>query len=284
LLLLAALLALLAPGAVASAEIAPRQIVEAVVVRVIDSDTLQVRLGDRLEMVRYIGINTPEIHHPTKGREVYGDQAREANRSLVEGQRVRLVFDVRPRDRFGRLPAYVFVGDLFVNAQLLRDGFAEVATFPPNVRYRDSFVVLQKEARTARRGLWADADAKQHYKPRASGVFVNERLRIYLHPDDPSRHLYLVDPMGSFESEADAKAAGYSASMDYAVYRAREVEAQTGVRQAEAYGAVGLSGGGTSSGLSGTSPSFHYGDQNVRGYTRRDGTYVAPYTRSTPRR
>jgi Protein of unknown function (DUF4236)/Staphylococcal nuclease homologue len=67
--------------------------VQAQVFRAIDGDTIQVRIGDRTELVRYIGIDTPKLHHPTRGRQPFGEQALAANRALVEGQTVTLVFD-----------------------------------------------------------------------------------------------------------------------------------------------------------------------------------------------
>ncbi|MFO7769591.1 MAG: thermonuclease family protein [bacterium] len=126
------------------------------VVDVVDGDTIKVRLGGEVETVRYIGMDTPETVHPTRGVEPYGKEACEQNRRLVEGERVRLEFDVEKRDRYGRLLAYVFVDTLFVNAELLRRGYAQLMTVPPNVKYVDLFRRLQTEAREADRGLWAD--------------------------------------------------------------------------------------------------------------------------------
>ena len=123
-------------------------------VRVVDGDTIHVKLGERVEKVRYIGVNTPEIHHPTRGEEPGGREAAELNRRFVAGRRVRLELDVRTRDRHGRLLAYVFVGDLMVNAELVRLGYAQVMTVPPNVKHQELFVKLQREARDAGRGLW----------------------------------------------------------------------------------------------------------------------------------
>jgi micrococcal nuclease len=105
-----------------------------VVVHVVDGDTIHVELDGRIEKVRYIGVNAPEIHHPTKGEEPGGREAREVNRRLVEGKAVRLELDVRERDRNSRLLAYVFVDGTMVNAELVRLGYAQV-TVPPNVRY-----------------------------------------------------------------------------------------------------------------------------------------------------
>jgi micrococcal nuclease len=128
--------------------------IEGTVVRVVDGDTIHVQLADRVEKVRYIGVDSPEIHHPVKGEEPGGRAAASVNRGLVEGRRVRLELDVRTRDRWGRLLAYVWVGDTMVNAELIRLGYAHVMTVPPNVRYQELFVKLQREAREAGRGLW----------------------------------------------------------------------------------------------------------------------------------
>jgi micrococcal nuclease len=128
--------------------------IEGTVVRVVDGDTIFVRLGDRIEKIRYIGVNSPEIHHPIKGEEAGGRAAAEVNRRLVQGHHLRLELDVRTRDRYGRLLAYVWAGDTMVNAELLRLGYAQVMTVPPNVRYQDLFMRLQREARDANRGLW----------------------------------------------------------------------------------------------------------------------------------
>ena len=111
-------------------------------------------MGDRVEKVRYIGVNTPEIHHPRKGEEPGGREAAEVNRELVHDRQVRLDTDVRERDRYGRLLAYVWVGDTMINAELVRRGYAQVMTVPPNVRHQMLFVKLQREARDAERGLW----------------------------------------------------------------------------------------------------------------------------------
>ena len=128
--------------------------IEGTVVRIIDGDTIDVQLADRVEKIRYIGVNSPEIHHPIKGVEPGGREAAEANRRLVDGHRVRLELDVRTRDRYGRLLAYVWAGATMVNAELIRLGYAQVMTVPPNVRYQKLFVRLQREARDANRGLW----------------------------------------------------------------------------------------------------------------------------------
>lgn len=149
-------LVLVALGVAALAQ-APRGVsqqgqLEAVVQRVMDGDTVEMAGGEK---VRYIGLDTPELHHPRKPVQWYGREAKEFNRQMVEGKKVRLELDVDRRDKYKRLLAYVFLEDgTFVNAELLRKGYARLLTFPPNVKYVDLFVKMQKEARDARRGLW----------------------------------------------------------------------------------------------------------------------------------
>ena len=220
-------LALLATASVAAAQSqwAPTS---AQVTRTIDGEAIEVKIGDRAEIVRYIGVGTPEIQLPTRGAERYGDAAKAANARLATGKNVQLVFDVQRRDRFGRLLAYVYAGDLFLNAELVAAGYAEVATYPPNVRHREIFMSRQREARQARRGLWADPDVAQHHRPRPAGVFGNTRLQIYFHPDDGARHLLLADPFVHFESPQHAAAAGYRPSMDYASVARREQQILSG--------------------------------------------------------
>jgi micrococcal nuclease len=126
------------------------------VVRVVDGDTIRVRLGDRTERVRYIGIDTPEDVKPGTPVQCYARRAAAANAALVAGQRVRLVGDVEHRDRYGRLLAYVYraTDGAFVNALLVRDGYARTLTIAPNVAHAAQFARLAGTARKAGRGLW----------------------------------------------------------------------------------------------------------------------------------
>lgn len=125
----------------------------AVVERVIDGDTVVLVGGVK---IRYIGVDTPELqHHPKKKAQPYAREATEFNRRLVEGKKVRLEMDVERQDKYTRTLAYVYLEDgRFVNAELLKEGYAQLLTIPPNVRYVDLFIGLQKQARDAKRGLW----------------------------------------------------------------------------------------------------------------------------------
>ena len=123
---------------------------EVSVVRVVDGDTIVVGIGGpRGTKVRLIGIDTPE-----RGDCMF-QAATDRMRALVGGRSVRLVRDVSETDRYGRLLRYVYVGDTFVNAAMVREGYANAATFPPDVAHAREFLSLERIARAARRGLWA---------------------------------------------------------------------------------------------------------------------------------
>jgi micrococcal nuclease len=122
---------------------------------VVDGDTIAVGAGER---VRLIGINTPETRDPRRPVECFGEQAAARTRAILPaGTSVRLVFDVERTDRYGRTLAYVYrVRDgLFVNAALVAEGYAQVATYPPNVAHAEEFLRLERLARFFRSGLWS---------------------------------------------------------------------------------------------------------------------------------
>jgi micrococcal nuclease len=107
--------------------------------------------------VRYIGVDTPESVKPGTPVQCFAKRASARNRELVGEREVRLRFDVERRDRYGRLLAYVrrTADGLFVNAELVRDGFATTLRIPPNVAHARRFAALEREARRVHRGLWA---------------------------------------------------------------------------------------------------------------------------------
>ena len=135
--------------------------------RVVDGDTIKLSDGSS---TRLIGIDTPEYHYSEKlvrdaGRsredmktiQALGKSAYEFTKGLAAGRRVRLEFDVVKRDRYGRLLAYVYLEDgTFLNAKIIEEGYAQVMTVPPNVRYADTFVKLERQAMKEGKGLWRD--------------------------------------------------------------------------------------------------------------------------------
>ncbi len=127
---------------------------EAFVARVVDGDTIEARIGKRLEDVRYIGVDTPETVKPDTPVQCFGPRASSFNHALVERRRVRLVFGVERHDVYGRLLAYVYLGHRFVNAMLVRRGLARSLTIPPNNRFAPLFRKLELRAARVGRGLW----------------------------------------------------------------------------------------------------------------------------------
>ncbi|HLM32404.1 MAG TPA: thermonuclease family protein [Solirubrobacterales bacterium] len=128
--------------------------VTATVVRIVDGDTVEARIEDEVETVRYIGVDTPESVKPDAPVECYALRASHFNERLVEGERVRLDFDAERRDVYGRLLAYVHVGDTFVNAELLRRGYATTLTIAPNDSHAARFARIEAAAAREGRGLW----------------------------------------------------------------------------------------------------------------------------------
>ena len=128
---------------------------KAYVIRVVDGDTIHVSLGGREYTVRYIGVDTPETVDPRRPVQLFGKEASDRNKQLVEGKVVTLEKDVSETDRFGRLLRYVYVDGKMVNATLVEEGYARAATFPPDVKYQELFRRLEQEAREAKRGLWS---------------------------------------------------------------------------------------------------------------------------------
>jgi len=134
------------------------------VVRVIDGDTIRVRLDDPVESrtVRYIGVDTPETVAPGEPVQCFGKAASDFNKRLVAGKPVRLVLGRERRDRYGRLLAYVAVeGGPLVEDELLRRGYARTLTIPPNDDRAAHFRVLERRARAGNVGLWGACPAGQ---------------------------------------------------------------------------------------------------------------------------
>ncbi len=123
----------------------------------VDGDTFWIDNGtEKGEKIRFIGVDTPESRK-TFNKEVgyYGKEAKNYVENLLRGKKVRLEYDVDSYDRYGRTLAYIYLEDgTFLNAKLIKEGYAVVMTVPPNVKYVDLFVKLQKEARENKKGLW----------------------------------------------------------------------------------------------------------------------------------
>ncbi len=144
--------------------------------RVVDGDTLILSNGER---VRLIGIDTPELHFSGKllrdasrsHRDIktireLGRKASRFTREACLRRKVRLEFDAQKRDRYGRTLAYVYLDDgTFLNAEILRQGYGQIMTIPPNVKHADLFLKMERDARHNKRGLWKAAERKMSVSP-----------------------------------------------------------------------------------------------------------------------
>ena len=128
------------------------------VIEVLDGDTIEIRCDGREETLRYIGIDCPESG---EGEEWLAPEATQANVDLVLGKSVRLKKHIRDRDKYDRLLRYVWVGDTFVNAELVRMGLAESKAYPPDTSYQEVLDEAEEEVRLAARGLWGATPTPQ---------------------------------------------------------------------------------------------------------------------------
>jgi micrococcal nuclease len=145
-----------APAAVASPEGAVRP-ANAVVERVIDGDTVRVRLGGGHHTVRLIGVDTPETVDQRRPVQCYGHEASDHTAGLLPpGTPVELVLDAEARDDYGRLLAYLYrsADGAFVNLDLAAGGFADALRIEPNTAYAADIAAAVRAARDAGRGLW----------------------------------------------------------------------------------------------------------------------------------
>ena len=123
------------------------------VTRVIDGDTIEIETGQR---VRLIGIDTPETVHPSQPVGCFGREASQKTTELLHSQLVELEKDISETDRYGRLLRYVWLEGVLINELLVREGYAQVTTYPPDVKYEQRFLEAQRQARDAGAGLWGE--------------------------------------------------------------------------------------------------------------------------------
>lgn len=130
-------------------------------IRAIDGDTIELSNG---VVVRYIGIDTPEVDEPL------GKEATEYNRKLVEGKSIRLKYDVQKEGKYGRVLAYVYLEDgTFVNCELIRLGYAEIATYKQNLKLLDLLIECQWEAINNGLGIWVGVSEQDIVYTTATG-------------------------------------------------------------------------------------------------------------------
>jgi len=123
---------------------------------VIDGDTIEVNIDGTIYRVRYIGIDAPELDDDRPEFRALAQEATRLNRQLVGGETVRLEKDISETDRYGRLLRYVYVDDIFVNAELVRQGLAWAKTYEPDIKYQGILDQAEAEASQARAGIWQE--------------------------------------------------------------------------------------------------------------------------------
>ncbi|MBT3311683.1 MAG: hypothetical protein HN737_13010 [Desulfobacterales bacterium] len=167
-----------------------------------DGDTIVLSDGRR---IRYIGINCPEIGYNNKKNEPFAYKAKNFNRKLVSGKYVRLEFDNEKLDQYGRYLAYVFMkNNLFVNAEMIKKGYAFCLYRYPNIRYNKLFLKYQHEAMDIKKGIWS--------------ILNNEKIRIIGNKKSKRFHLENCTfgkrtgkkNKVSFSSKTDAFRAGFA--------------------------------------------------------------------------
>ncbi len=206
------------------------------VTRVIDGDTIDVSINQKNVRVRLIGINTPETVDPRRPVECFGQEASKKAKELLLNKMVSLEMDISQsdKDKYGRLLRYVRVGDVFVNLEMITQGFAYEYTYITPYKYQKSFKLAQAEARTAKRGLWADGICGQKNSTTKiisvtsttssisktcliKGNISSKKEKIYHIPNCVYYKKTVINPTAGEEwfcSEAEAKAAGFRKALN----------------------------------------------------------------------
>jgi micrococcal nuclease len=175
---------------------------EYTVSKVIDGDSIVLETG---EQVRYIGLDAPEMGKQEGGPQFYAKEATAFNKQLVLLKKVRLEFDAERHDAYGRLLAYVFVKNLFVNGELVKRGYARAMIKPPNVKYKDLLIKYQNEAMSKEIGLWQEKKSDT-----ASSYVGNKRTYVFHRPDCPYAGKIPEKNKIVFRNRLDAIKIGYT--------------------------------------------------------------------------
>jgi micrococcal nuclease len=126
----------------------------AVVTRAVDGDTVDVQIGNHTDIIRLLGVDTPETHHPTKPVQCYGPEAAAYTKAHLEGRTIQLEDDVEPRDVYGRRLSYIYLHGHRFNDVLLKKGYARLLVIPPNGSHARTMLAEELAAKRAGKGLW----------------------------------------------------------------------------------------------------------------------------------
>jgi micrococcal nuclease len=175
--------------------------------RIVDGDTYETSSGHKIRM---IGVNTPEVFGETQ---FYGRKASDFSKKWLENQTVYLFRDVSVTDKYDRLLRYLFIQNdpVMFNETLLIEGYANTMTIPPDVMFSKKFVLLERQARENRKGLWRKSEnAPACQKPKIKGNINSRNEKIYHVPGGKYYDQTKAEKM--FCTEEEAIAAGYRKS------------------------------------------------------------------------
>ena len=195
---------------------------DAAVISVVDGDTIKVKLDNgNEERVRMTLVDTPETKHPDMAIQPLGEEAAAFTESHLAGKNVKMELDVQERDQYGRLLAYVWLGEQLFNQLLVERGLARVAVFPPNTKYVDEFRSAQVKAEAKGIGIWSienyvqdngynRVDGGQSKGNDCQGnIKGNKNSKVYHMPSGKHYDIVAEQNIVWFCSEKDAEAEGY---------------------------------------------------------------------------
>jgi len=184
--------------------------VKALVTNVVDGDTIEVNVQGKVYKLRYTGIDAPEPNSVDTYTRNIALSSASKNRALVSGREVELKKDISETDKYGRLLRYVYIDELFVNAELVRLGYAQASPYPPDTKYQELFNTLQSEAKAFNRGIWASGG---FYPPSTSpekGIYVGSKKSDKYHfPSCVWAQQIKPDNEIWFSSKEEAQSKGY---------------------------------------------------------------------------
>ncbi len=174
---------------------------ESLVKKIIDGDTIQLDTG---EIVKYIGIEAPEINLKEGRSEFFAKEAKKFNHKLVFLKKVHLEFDKEQKDKEGRMLAYVYVKKIFVNAELVKLGYAKATPSPPNEKHKAMFLDYEKKAMASEKGLW-----QEQKKDTEISYIGNKRTYTFHRPSCKSVDKISEKSKIIFRNRSDAIKIGY---------------------------------------------------------------------------
>jgi len=182
------------------------------VIKVVDGDTFKIMYNNVETSVRLIGVDTPESVHPDPERNTeFGVMASNFSKKMLEGKTVKLVKDVSETDKYGRLLRYVYLEDgTFYNELLVKEGYARVSTYPPDVRFADVLLEAERFARENNKGLWGITGNESIEENNEEYTYVGSKKSDKYHKPNCrwAKEIY-PENLVKFKDKADAEAKGY---------------------------------------------------------------------------